>query len=640
MVMKWKLTAGGVLLSGALLGLALTGCKPSATTPAKPSGTNVAKASGTNIAKAPPPPATATKPVAAARPAPKTNIAPLALRPQRPPITATNVAGAKLPIGSLTNAAAGKQPATAKAISNLAAQLRKWMASPYFYPVVTIGALCIAFGVVALFQFLQSRSRKVAAGSSAAVAGQAAARPAAKQAKKAPIHVCNVLQVAGDERHLWQFTVKGHGFALSRDQTSLGGEALPAKAIAKDWTNLWQRKVNIAWLPPEQVFLRVAQFPASDFGETVSMVELQMEKLSPMPVGQIVWSIQVLPHLQGNLQTVIVMIAARNAVEEFLGKLEGQGYLADRLEMPRLDQLQATAITDDGAWIYPEPASGNLSALVAWWYAGVLQSLGLITLPPANRAASVKEQLLQMAWAGELEGWLTTPPTWHLVADPTMAAEWEPALREALEQPVEVTAPLPPAELAALTAQRVAKSEPEANLLPPEFSTRYQQQFVDRLWMRGLGSVVAVYLMGVMVYFAWLQFFEMGTSKVELEAANLGPTYTNTLQLKARLDVLKSQQDLKSAALDCWKVVADLLPTGVMLEQYNFNEGKRLTLNGTAPADSAKELSEFDTKLRKAEINGERLFDALQGDRLTYHPGPAGTVLWNCTLELKRGDTL
>jgi hypothetical protein len=643
--MTWKLMAGLVLVGGALLGLTLTGCKPSGAASGKPSATNVAKATpgkpgGTNVAKALPRPAAPTNQLAAIRPAPKTNIAPPALRPPRPPAAATNVAGARLPGAALTNAAAGKHPAAAKAASPLIDRLRKLMASPYFYPVVAITALCVAFGVVALFQFLQSRSRKTVAGAPAEAAGKAVARPLVKKARKAPIHLCNVLQVGGEERQLWQFSAKGRGFVLSREQTSLAGEALPTNAIAKDWTNLWQRKVNIAWLPPEQVFLRVAQFPTSDFDETVSMVELQMEKLSPMPVGQIVWSIRVLPHTQGSLQTVIVMIAARDAVEEFLGKLEGQGYLADRLEMPRLDQLQATAITGDGAWIYPDPASANPSALVAWWYAGVLQSLALITLPAGGRAASLREQLLQMAWAGELEGWLAGTPTWHLVADPAVALEWEPALREGLEQPVEVIAPLAPAAVAALTAQRVAQAEPEANLLPPEFSTRYQQQFVDRLWMRGLGSVIALYLVGVMIYFAWLQFFEMGTGKVELQVANLGPTYTNTLQLKARLDVLKSQQDLKSAALDCWKVVADLLPTGVMLEQYNFNDGKRLSLNGTAPSDAAKELSEFDTKIRKAEINGERLFDALQGDRLTYHPGPAGTLLWNCTLELKRGDTL
>src|SRR5262249_37161738 len=195
----------------------------------------------------------------------------------------------------------------------------------------------------------------------------------------------------------------------------------------------------------------------------------QLEKLSPMPVTQVVWSIHVLPHAEESLQTIIVMIVARDVVEEFLGKLEGQGYLADRLELPLLDQLQATSITEDGAWIYPQPRSGQNSALVAWWYGGVLQNLDLVTLPTSPQSPSLKEQLLQMAWAGEMDGWLKSQPHWHLVADVTSAAQWEPALREALEQPLAVAPPLPGAELAALTARRAAHSDPRASLLPLEY---------------------------------------------------------------------------------------------------------------------------------------------------------------------------
>jgi len=468
----------------------------------------------------------------------------------------------------------------------------------------------------------------------------AAPRPVVKKARRVPIHSCNVLQVSADARHLWQFGARGRGFVLSREQTSFAGEPLPASVITKDWRNLWQRKLNIAWLPPDQVFLRVAQFPRSDFSETLSMVELQLEKLSPMPVAQIVWSVQVLPHAEGSLQTVIVMIASRSAVEEFLGQLEGQGYLADRLEMPRLDQLQATTVTRDGAWIYPEPLGGSNGALVAWWYGRVLQNLALITLPPAKRAASLKEQLLQMTWAGELEGWLTAPPAWHLVADPPTAAEWEPPLREAVEQPVEVLAPLAPPALAALTATRVAQTEPQANLLPAEFSSRYQQQFVDRLWMRGLGAVIGLYLVGVLIYFGWLQYALIGTNQVEQQVASLGPTYTNALQLKARLKILQDRQDLKYAALDCWKTVAELLPDGVTLEGFSFNEGKKLTLNGTAPSDQVKPLLHFDADIRKATKDGQLLFDPSAGDSLTYHQGAGGLVSWSCSLELKRTEAL
>src|SRR5262249_14723684 len=155
--------------------------------------------------------------------------------------------------------------------------------------------------------------------------------------------------------------------------------------------SLWQQKLNIAWFPPEQVFLRVAQFPLSDFEETLAMVELQLEKLSPMPVAQIVWSVQILRHPRGNMQTVVLAIVSRDAVEEFLGKLEGQGYLAGCLELPMLDQLQATEITGDGAWVYPATSGNHNTALVAWWYGGVLQNLDLITKPALHAPESLKE---------------------------------------------------------------------------------------------------------------------------------------------------------------------------------------------------------------------------------------------------------
>jgi hypothetical protein len=117
-------------------------------------------------------------------------------------------------------------------------------------------------------------------------------------------------------------------------------------------------------LPPEKVFLRVMHLPVSDFAEALAIVELQLEKISPLPVAQIVWSILVLPTVPDQLQTVVVVIVARSLVEEFLGQLEGQGYLADRLELQLLDQLLATPITEDGAWIYP---GGNEEKPTAWW---------------------------------------------------------------------------------------------------------------------------------------------------------------------------------------------------------------------------------------------------------------------------------
>src|SRR5271154_5789947 len=173
---------------------------------------------------------------------------------------------------------------------------------------------------------------------------------------------CNILQIAPGANRLWQFDAKS--FALNRESSGASGQPLPSKLVGKSWTSLWQPRLNVAWLPPENVFLRVVELPKSDFAETVSMVELQLEKLSPIPVTQIVWTLQVFPQASAeNLQTVVVVIVERRAVEEFLGKLEGAGFLADRLEAPMLDQLQSVPAAENGAWIYPETSSGKNTAL-------------------------------------------------------------------------------------------------------------------------------------------------------------------------------------------------------------------------------------------------------------------------------------
>jgi hypothetical protein len=129
------------------------------------------------------------------------------------------------------------------------------------------------------------------------------------------------------------------------------------------------------------------------------------------------------------------------------------------------------------------------------------------------------------------------------------------------------------------------------------------------------------------------------TSAVEDLAAERGPIYTNALQLKAKFQVLKDRQDLKFAALDCWKVVAELLPDGVTLDGYTFSEGKKLTLSGSAPSDQTKQLLDFDADIRKVAPNGQLLFDSNAGDHIQWDV--RGNVAnWHCVLELKRSEAL
>lgn len=461
----------------------------------------------------------------------------------------------------------------------------------------------------------------------------------ADKPKKTRWNSCNVIEAGTDPRQLWTFASSRAGFTLSKEQSVPSEAALPAGVVAKDWKTLVQPKLNVAFLPVESAFLRVAHLPAGTFEETLAMVELQLEKLSPLPTTQIVWNIEILPQKVDGLQTVIVIIVARDLVDQFVGTLEKQGFLPDRLEVPMIDQLQATPITGDGAWIYPGQSTGKFTALVAWWYGGVLRSLGLLHIPASqNRGEILEEQLKQMAWAGELEGWLNTAPRWHLVADEPTARVWQPMFYSWIGNPIDVEQPLAPALLAASTANRAARADAKSGILPADFSERYHAQFIDRLWGRGLLAVIAVYMIGVLIYFAMWGVQSYRTDGVEQLARQQNREYTNVMQLKARMQVLQDRQALKFAFLDAWRTTAELLPADVTLQDFDFKNGRTLSWNGIAPADRSKLVTDFNEQLRKrTDTNGLRIFETVEPPISKLNPG-GGTVSWSFSAELARGE--
>jgi hypothetical protein len=456
-------------------------------------------------------------------------------------------------------------------------------------------------------------------------------------------HSCNVLAFDAGGRHLWQFATGGSRLTLAAETVTAEAGLLPPKLVGKDWRTLMQPRLNVAWLPAEHVFLRVIQLPAADFAELQSMVEFQLEKLSPLPVAQIVWSLERLGEPRDNQQTLLVVIAAREAVEEFLGRIEQQGYQPDRLEAPFVHQLIATRPATDSMDFFPVTLAGRSACLIAWWCGGVLRDLNLVHLPDADdRARLLRAQLDQMAWAGELEGWLVSTPGCRLIADAATAAAWEPVLHEVTGQLVEIIEPPTGPALAGHSAARAAQDGMSGNLLPPEHAARYRQKFVDGLWMKSLGAALVIYLLGVLLYFATLEFFRYQQTNVAQQAADLGIAYTNTLKLKAQAELLQDQVTLRFAALDCWKAASELLPADLTLTSFSFSRGRAVGLFGFGPADAADKVTDYNDALRKYAAEGAAgtpLFKQVDAPRLAQRGGPQGNqVTWSFTCELRRAE--
>jgi hypothetical protein len=455
--------------------------------------------------------------------------------------------------------------------------------------------------------------------------------------KKQRVHFCNVLEAGPQGQRLWIFNTDRSEARLERQHSLSPAELLPVKEVAKDWHELYQRKVNVAWFPQSQVFLRVVQLPKVEEAELLPMVEFQLEKLSPLPVAQVLWGMELVPSRQENGVTAVVCIVSRDLVEEFVGDLERRNYQPDKLEVPLLNHVLSGGVKDDGLWLYAGLSDDPSHWLAAWWSQGVLQNLQLIQVPDIEGGAEVlREQLMQTAWAGEVEGWLSAPLRWYLIADEAISARWQPLLAPWSDLPVEVSSPATPDEVARFSAARVASDERSANLLPPELKGKYRQQFVDRLWMRGIGAVVVLYTLGVIIYMAALAVLNYQHSRVKSQVANISNTYTNVLKLREQVSVMEEQLNLKYASLNCWKAASDLLPEDFSLTWLIFgSRGRTLELHGTAPAGRENDLLAFNDALRAYTMDGELLFRTVEVPTYQTRPG-SQQLTWRFNSELKR----
>ena len=398
--------------------------------------------------------------------------------------------------------------------------------------------------------------------------------------------------------------------------------------MGKDWRDLLSRKLNIATLPPEKVFLRVVELPECEPDELLPMVEFQIEDLSPLPMAQAVWSAEAVPGstgTEGN-QTVLVMIAERGVVGDRLDELEAVNYLADRVEVPLLRELVPGEPREDGAHIQLVQGADSVLALVSWWFDGRLRDVNSFNLP--DTAASrdeLVEKINSVALAGEVAGWMPDEPACHLAKRGDVAADWNTALAKCFGRIREVE-PMSEVDLATAAVEFTARTT-APGLMLEDYSARNRQRFQDGLWMQGIKGAVALMLMGLCIFFAYGSWLQSNLEDLNQQVKVQGLQYTNALSLKAKMQTLKKQEALKTAALNAWSEVAIGLPGELKFTQLMFssdrtldgNTSRKLRIVGTADDGKETFIDDYNLVLARMEVKGregQKLFSSVS-------PGPS-----------------
>lgn len=445
-------------------------------------------------------------------------------------------------------------------------------------------------------------------------------------------NLCHLLLDSGGTERLMPFERAKDGVKAGAEVAVAAGVALPKKLVARDWQLLVQPRIDLAWLAGGGVCLRLAEFPTTDRGELASMVELQLEKLSPLPPAQVVAGFEVLEELPGGVAQVLVVIAARGEVEARIEALRGRGLVVDRLDVALAREVIAQVV-EEGLWIVQDPEGAPGLVAAAWRIGGRWRRVDVLRLPEGALAgATLVDALNRMAWAAELEGWLEALPVVRLVAEAGLAEVLEPALAEWTGRAVDRRLPRGVAATAADSA-REALAGRGATLVPGEMKERNRQAFIDRLWIRGLGTLGVVYLIGTLGYLAWLNHKKEELSDDRVALKLLAQHYTNALRLKDQVMILEEQVNLRFAALDCWKAAAEKLPASMTLTSMNFVRGKTLRLDGLVDPSSREDVTRYNSELAAVEVRDQRLFSSVKPAQVTVR---GSSAVWNFELELNR----
>lgn len=439
-------------------------------------------------------------------------------------------------------------------------------------------------------------------------------------------------------RRVWQFEVARNRVKPAGELRLDAGKPLPKRLQTRDWQSIFQPCLRVAWLPTEGAFVRAIQLPSGDPAEVQALVEFQLDRISPLPVNQITWTAVGVLHPDGQQQTALVTLAARSGVEEFLNAQAEAGFVPDQVDLPLVRAWQALQPSGDGLWLIFESSGDKRYCLAGWFLGGVWRDVTLLSVVPGpNGAPTLATQLGQIAWAGEMDGWFTTVPPVHIVADPILTDEMEPVLSAWSGHPVqrETPSPLPLLALASCTHFLKAQATP---LVPVEWTSTQRQKALDRLWMGGLGALAVAYVVFVFAFLIALNIRTLQRDNLRSDVSSMGLTFTNTLQLRAQVGVLQEQVALKFAALDAWKAAVDLLPASATLTQLDFQKGHTLALRGTVPPDSTADITKFNSELKKSQTGGQPLFSNVKATQFDTRPG-ANVTTWNFEAELRRSDT-
>ncbi len=339
-------------------------------------------------------------------------------------------------------------------------------------------------------------------------------------------------------------------------------------------------------LPSDQVLLRVLDLPTTDPAEIAGMVSLQIDKVSPFPIENMVMAHEVLARQESGV--VVAGIAVQRSVVENLAKL-----------------LKSADIV---------PLRVDVTSLVWWRFikkSGSLAESGrqvfIIFRDMASEFIVVRDgvPLLFRAFArqddqsdaqfmveicDELGYTLMSLELEQGAFSDFSISIWHSGLldEDVLERPkelsngnLEMTAMDVMPGLAEGIAARATQDD-AIDLTPSDLiAERVKRGFRKKLAI-ALGGVAGVWLLALVVLFGGVQVQKMRLSSVKKELEKIQPASMEVRELRRKVSTINLYVDRSRSALECVREISLKQPQGVDLTMLNYRKGASLKVSGEA----------------------------------------------------------
>lgn len=357
-------------------------------------------------------------------------------------------------------------------------------------------------------------------------------------------------------------------------------------------------------MPTDQVLLRVLKLPSAEDEDIPGMVELQVDKLSPFPIENMVVSHELLKRTD-TTSTVVVSACQVATVEEQGAFLSRAGIKANRVDVEIMgwwrSLLESGSVNDSGTQVIVL-MTGAIPSMI------FVDSAVPVAFRSLKGCEGLGDSELGEELAREIEYTLMSREVVEAELDAPVIAIWsqgQPAA-EFLEAVKKASgASVTGHDLASLISSSQgmalrASDEGRIDLTPMTWKQeREAENFKRRMIVAGAAAAGAWLLLFVGA-FGYLQYEIGKRSKLEYARQAILKPANEVRLLRRRVYMVEAYLDHSQSALECLREVAMAQPPGIDLTMYKYTKGEAVIIGGQG--EDVERVLHFKGRLDGVEL--------------------------------------